>query len=90
MEYHVIESGAHSRQGYQALAPTRLRDYRWPNGCSGEQEETVRGVHVSAVTVKQDSYCRFQEGSMGVAEQEHEGEIGRQPMQGTCGEKPVW
>lgn len=69
---HVIESGAHSRQGYQALVPTRLRDYRQPHGCSSEQEETVKGVRVPAVTVKQDSYCRFQEGSVEAAELEHE------------------
>ena len=73
---HVIESHAHSRQGYQPLAPARanarLRDYRLPSGSSDELEETVRGVRLSAVTVKQDSYCGFQEGSMEVVEQEHE------------------
>lgn len=53
----MIESDAHSQWGYQTLAPARLRDYRWPSSSSGELEETVRSVHVSAVTVKQDSYC---------------------------------
>lgn len=48
---HVIESDAHSQRGYQVLAPARLRDYRPSSGSSGELEETVRGEHISAVTV---------------------------------------
>lgn len=42
------------------------------NGSSGELEKTVRGMYISGLTVKQDSYCWCQEGTVEVAEKEHE------------------